>query len=269
MSALSFAKQTIFHNRSRACLWRHPVEATRLICGAAANWLLPLGERLVRQRGQECVVCGWRGLRFRSYLAPGNVQHATICPECGAFDRHRHLVHGFREELTARGDVPRTILGCSLAAATRYVLEHEGLGRCFRMDYDHVDPRYAPDVIADLRRAGFRTGSVDWIICSHVLEHVAELAPAVDELLRILKPGGVAWLQVPIHDDLARSEPIPVDPADFDAHTWRFGRDVTTLLERPGWDVACHRAAEELDEATRHRYGIHPVESFWLARKLG
>lgn len=38
----------------------------------------------------------------------------------------------------------------------------------------------------------------DVILCYHVLEHVADDRRAMGELLRVLKPGGWAILQVPI-----------------------------------------------------------------------
>lgn len=267
MSAWSFAKQTIFNPRSPACLWKHPRQGSRLVLGALGNGSLRMLEQLGAPVGQECPVCHWRGRRFRAYLSPENVIAASICPVCGSFDRHRHLALGIRAELAAQGQVPREILGFSISQDTRSILEREGLGRCFRSDFDNVDPRYQPDVIADLRQAAYRTASVDWIVCSHVLEHIPDLAPAVDELLRILRPGGVAWIQVAMDDAIERSHRIPVDPDSYDAHAWRFGCDTTALFARAGWTVTCHLAREQLDDATRTRYGIHPVERYWLARK--
>jgi ubiquinone/menaquinone biosynthesis C-methylase UbiE len=36
----------------------------------------------------------------------------------------------------------------------------------------------------------FRAGAFDWVLCSRVLSHVADLAAALGELARTLKPGG-------------------------------------------------------------------------------
>lgn len=267
MSAWSFAKQTILNPHSAACLWRHPRQGVALIHGALHNGGLRLLDHFGAPRRQECPICHWQGHRFRAYLSPESVIPASICPDCGSFDRHRHLALGIRAELAAKGQVPREILGFSISRDTRAILEREGLGRCFRSDFDRRDPRYEPDVIADLRNAGYRSHSVDWIVCSHVLEHITELSSAVDELQRILRPGGVAWIQVAVDDALDRSHQIPVDPFSYDAHAWRFGCDVTSLFERRGWTVTCHRASDQLDAAARARHGIHPVERYWLARK--
>ncbi|MEZ4387334.1 MAG: methyltransferase domain-containing protein [Candidatus Krumholzibacteriia bacterium] len=266
MSAWSYARRTLLNPRSRACFWTHPVQASRMVVGAAGNAVLGVGERVARRGPRECPVCRWQGLRFRAYIAPEVVIPACICPRCGSFDRHRHLVLGMREWLAREVKVPGRILGLSLSPAMAYLLAHEGLGRCFRSDLDRTDPRIEIDVVADLTRAGYRDDAFDWVVCSHVLEHIAELAPAVDELRRILAPGGVAWLQMAWNDDLAESHPIAVDPHAIDAHAWRFGRDIDRLLARPGWTVTRVHAGD-LAADLRQRHGIHPDERYWVLRR--
>ncbi len=267
MSAWSYARKTIFNGRSRACFWKHPVRAASMVLGAGGNRLLDFEERFRSRHDQTCPVCRWEGRRFRTFVSPDVVIPASICPVCGSFDRHRHLVLGMREVLSDQDRVPRTLLGLSLAPAMSYLLAHEGLGRCFKSDYDGRDPRHEHEVIADLARAGFGDAVFDWVVCSHVLEHVPDLEPAVDELVRVLRPGGLAWIQVAYQQGLVQSCRIPLDPHDFDAHVWRFGTDFTARLARPGWEVICEQAAS-LTPTARQRHGIHPVERYWLARKL-
>ncbi len=266
MSTWSYARRTLLNPRSRACFWKHPVQASRMLAGVAVNVSLGIAERVRRADRRECPVCRWQGWRFRTFISPEIVIPSSICPRCGSFDRHRHLVLGMREWLSQEGKVPGRILGLSLSPAMAYLLAHEGLGRCYRSDLDRTDPRLETDVVADLTRAGYRDGAFDWVVCSHVLDHVADLAPAVDELCRILAPGGVAWVQVAWNDDLAASHPIPIDPDAIDAHAWRFGRDVDGLLARPGWTVTCIHAGQ-LSAELRHRHGIHPEERYWVLRR--
>jgi SAM-dependent methyltransferase len=266
--AWSYARRTILNPRSRACFWKHPVQAGRMIVGAGSNWLLGLGDRLRRSGRRECPVCRWQGNSFRTFLSPDDVIPGCICPLCGSFDRQRYLALGMREALAEPAAVPRTLLGLSLTPAMSYLLAHEGLGRCFHVDYDRVDARYRPEAAIDLRRAGFATGSFDWIVCSHVLDHIPELEPAVDELVRLLRPGGRAWIQVAYQEGLARSHPIARDPRLLDAHAWRFGEDFTALLARPGWEMAARHAAA-LAPDVRRRHGIHTVERYWVGRREG
>jgi SAM-dependent methyltransferase len=240
----------------------------RLLAAAVGNLFLVLAERILPGRERECLVCNWQGRRFRTFLSADEIIADCICPECGSFDRHRQLVLGVRAELAARpGWSPEVMLGLSLSTAMRFVMEHEGLGRCFRSDITAEDHRFAPDLVTDLRQPGIGEATVDWIFCSHVLEHINELDTCVDELLRILRPGGIAWLQVPFEPGLAHSHRIAVDPHRAHAHAWQFAPDFGRLIERSGWTIAEVIAGETVPEPDRRRYGIHPLERYWLARK--
>jgi SAM-dependent methyltransferase len=58
----------------------------------------------------------------------------------------------------------------------------------------------APDVVADLntdRLRAFPDGSQDFVICSHVLEHLAEPIGLLADLHRILRPGGLLLILLP------------------------------------------------------------------------
>ncbi|MBQ4822286.1 class I SAM-dependent methyltransferase [Aquimarina sp. MMG016] len=53
------------------------------------------------------------------------------------------------------------------------------------------------DVKADICNLPFKDDEYDIIFCNHVLEHIPDDTKAMQELLRVLKPGGVAILQIP------------------------------------------------------------------------
>lgn len=57
------------------------------------------------------------------------------------------------------------------------------------------------DVKADICDLPFKNDEFDFIICNHVLEHIPDDTKAMQELYRILKPGGTAILQVPYQQD--------------------------------------------------------------------
>jgi len=73
-----------------------------------------------------------------------------------------------------------------------------------------------PDVVADLDRdrlGAVTEGSVDFVIASHVLEHLADPLGMVDEIHRVLRIGGVALILLPDRHatfDAARP-PTPLD----------------------------------------------------------
>lgn len=271
MSALDFARETLFNNNSPACLWKYPLQAGQVINGALGNMMMPMLEGLPLGAGRrDCPVCGWQGRNFRNFLSADEVIDHCICPGCGSFDRHRQLVLGVRTELSQKsGWNPDVILGYSLSTAMRFLLEHEGLARCFRTDIDADDDRFAPDIVSDLRQAPFADESVDWIFCSHVLEHIAELEACVDQIMRMLKPGGVAWIQVPFEPGRAHSRRIEIDPNRAHAHAWQFAPDFPMLIERDQWSVTEVIAADSLTRVQMEQHGVDPLERFWLARKHG
>ncbi len=270
MSALAFVRDTLFNPHSPACVWKHPLMAIRVFLGALENFLLPLGEKTALGESRECPVCGWTGHRFRNFLSSDEVIRHCICPGCGSFDRHRQLVLGVRGELASKScPTPTVMIGFSLSTALRFLLEHEGLARCFRSDIDATDKRFAPDLVMDMRNISLKDGAVDWVFCSHVLEHIPELEICVDEILRVLKPGGAAWIQVPFEPGRAHSRRIEIDPHRAHAHAWQFAPDFGTLIERPDWTVREVIAGENISRDDLKRYGIDPRERYWLARKSG
>lgn len=60
------------------------------------------------------------------------------------------------------------------------------------------------DVKADICNLPFESDSYDVILCNHVLEHIPDDTKAMQELYRVLKPGGMAILQIP--QDLSREK---------------------------------------------------------------
>ncbi|HEV2494766.1 MAG TPA: methyltransferase domain-containing protein [Terriglobia bacterium] len=53
-------------------------------------------------------------------------------------------------------------------------------------------------VVCDLRRLPFHDFTFDLVIASHVLEHIKEDRPAIQEIYRVLASEGIALLPVPI-----------------------------------------------------------------------
>jgi len=58
------------------------------------------------------------------------------------------------------------------------------------------------DVKADICNLPFKDNNFDVILCNHVLEHIPDDTKAMQELFRILKPGGFGVFQIP--QDLSR-----------------------------------------------------------------
>lgn len=64
----------------------------------------------------------------------------------------------------------------------------------------------------DITDIGFPDGHFDYLICNHVLEHVADDARGMREAARVLKPGGTAIFSVPLSGQDITWEPPPGMP---------------------------------------------------------
>ena len=60
-----------------------------------------------------------------------------------------------------------------------------------------IDPKTNPDIVADAHHLPFENESIDAIICKVVLEHVKEPHQVVEEIYRVLKPGGKCFVYLP------------------------------------------------------------------------
>ena len=64
-----------------------------------------------------------------------------------------------------------------------------------------VDPAHQPDFLHDLNKVPwpFADNQFHEIICHHVLEHLNDLPPAMDELHRICDSSGSIYIEIPHH----------------------------------------------------------------------
>ena len=101
------------------------------------------------------------------------------------------------------------------------------------------------DVKADICNLPFKDNEFDIILCNHVLEHIPDDTKAMQELFRILKPGGFGVFQIP--QDLKREQTFEDDTitdkkerakifGQYD-HVRIYGRDYFDKLRSIGFRV--------------------------------
>ncbi|EGV17451.1 Methyltransferase type 11 [Thiocapsa marina 5811] len=151
----------------------------------------------------ECPLCGYRG-PFRTVTPPtGRRKHAQ-CPCCGAFERHRLQCWCLHQLFDLHDFSRMRLLHFAPETHLRKLLEP----RVAR--YETAD-LYADDVdyCVDLQALPFPDAGYDFVYASHVLEHVPDDGRALAEIRRILAPGGMAILPVPIVADRTVEYPAP------------------------------------------------------------
>lgn len=86
-------------------------------------------------------------------------------------------------------------------------------------------PDYHPDIVGDIHNLPLADNSEEAIICIAVLEHVENPIRAMEEIYRVLKPGGYAFIYVPF---LYYYHAAPGYYDDF----WRFTKDALTDMSK-------------------------------------
>lgn len=122
------------------------------------------------------------------------------------------------------------------------------------------------DVKADICNLPFDDNAYDIIFCNHVLEHITDDTKAMQELYRVLKPGGMGIFQIP--QDLSRattfSDDTIVDQKErakifgqYD-HVRVYGRDYFDKLRSIGFKV--------VEEDYTNKITPELVEKYCLAK---
>lgn len=73
--------------------------------------------------------------------------------------------------------------------------------KCFRKNLRKSQPVYTLPIDPFNSELPFKEDSFDGIACSHVLEHVPDDLILIKELHRVLRPGGIAVILVPINEE--------------------------------------------------------------------
>jgi ubiquinone/menaquinone biosynthesis C-methylase UbiE len=99
-----------------------------------------------------------------------------------------------RHAITAWLAAPVTVVGVDRAQQDL----HTALRRAAEFESPDDDPRRSLGFArADGRRLPFADSSFDRVICAEVLEHVPDYEAVLEEIRRVLKPGGVLAVSVP------------------------------------------------------------------------
>ena len=138
------------------------------------------------------------GSSYRKFLPYGyqNLRQNALCPGTLSLERHRLLWLYLDLKTNFLTDAIRVL----------HVAPEQVFYKKFKFfshwDYTTTD-LHSPlaDVKADICALPFEDNTYDFILCNHVLEHIPNDLKAMEELYRVLKPGGTAILQVPLEED--------------------------------------------------------------------
>lgn len=226
------------------------------------------------------------GKSFRMFLpyGYGNQRNNVLSPSTLSLERHRLLwlylqneTDFFQSELDSDSSVgqPKSIKlrdteTSSVLKVLHFAPEQEFYKRFKKqanIEYTTTD-LLSPlaDVKADICNLPFEDNHYDVIFCNHVLEHIPDDTKAMQELYRVLKPGGMGIFQIP--QDVTRATTFSDDSivdqkerakifGQYD-HVRIYGRDYFDTLRSIGFKV--------IEEDYTNKLAPELVEKYCLAK---
>tara|TARA_R110001592_G_scaffold243783_1_gene504994 strand:- start:239719 stop:240489 length:771 start_codon:yes stop_codon:yes gene_type:complete len=131
------------------------------------------------------------------------------------------------------------------------------------------------DVKMDIHNIQYDDNTFDVVFCNHVLEHVDDDQQCMRELCRVLKPGGLAIMQVPFEKGrmLTDEDPSITDPEErirrfgqYD-HVRVYGKDYSERLINAGFKVDPIDFSQELKAEEYKKYALMPGEILYVCSK--
>ena len=214
-----------------------------------------------------CAACGATvSRRFRP--GPDGRPEAS-CPRCGSLERHRFLsllLGVLAPELRGLDTV------VEIAPSKQSTVLIERLGARHRISLDAGFDAREVDALASLTHLPLRDGSVDLLVCYHVLEHVPDDCTAMSEIARVLSPRGLALIEVPIKMGCATDEDPSATPEERvrrfgqrDHVRW-YGDDFDDRLSAAGLSSVRVTPPALVGDAAVEWFRLMPHEMVWVAR---
>ena len=134
------------------------------------------------------------GKSFRKFLPYGyeHQRENVLSPSTLSLERHRILWLYLKNETDFFSNKLKVL----------HFAPEQAFYKRFRklpnLDYTTTDLNSPlADVKADICDLPFEDNTYEFILCNHVLEHIPDDTKAMQEIYRVLKPGGTAILQIP------------------------------------------------------------------------
>ena len=225
-----------------------------------ASWAVPIMGIAYLGRGRECPLCGSRRRKFMPYGYVTSREDA-LCPRCLALERHRMIWLWITRHTDLLERRPRLLHIAPEVSLMRHLKPLYGnSGNYITADLESP----LADLHFDVQQIPLSDGSIEVVICNHLLEHVENDAVALKELHRILCHGGWGILLVP--EDRRRATTFEDDSVtdreertrlfgQYD-HRRVYGRDYDDRLRSAGFRVARIPCSDIATATERELYAI-------------
>nr|WP_040506873.1 class I SAM-dependent methyltransferase [Gillisia limnaea] len=182
------------------------------------------------------------GKSFRKFLPYGyeNQRENVLSPSTLSLERHRVLWLYLKNETEFFSKKLKVL---HFAPEQAFYKRFRKLSNLEYTTTDLNSP--LADVKADICDLPFEDDTYEFILCNHVLEHIPDDTKAMQEIYRILKPGGTAILQIPqdlnreftFQDDSITSQKERARIFGQYDHVRIYGKDFFQKLRAIGFEV--------------------------------
>ncbi|MFZ2905042.1 MAG: class I SAM-dependent methyltransferase [Cyclobacteriaceae bacterium] len=221
------------------------------------------------------VICPICQSGFRKFLPYGriNPRENALCPNCLSLERHR-LIWMYLKEQTDFFKSGKDVL--HIAPEACYITRFEKLHGDRYITADIESP--LAKVKMDIHQIPFGDNHFDVVLCNHVLEHVRDDIQAMREIKRVLKPGGIAILQIPFFNPVPE---VTFEDASItdkrerekifgqDDHVRKYGKDYPKRIEQSGLLAVEEAYVNNLTEEVRQKFGLVKGEIIYKGVKHG
>jgi len=150
----------------------------------------------------DCPICGYNG----PFMDKNNRLRAK-CPKCGELERARMAMLVVKQIYDDKKASETDVLHVSPENFLRKIFKEKYKSYISSDLYrEDVDQQF------DIQSIPYPDNSFDLVFASHVLEYVKDDRQAIQEIKRVLRPGGLAFLPVPmLHDKTIDFEERPLN----------------------------------------------------------
>ena len=201
----------------------------------------------------------------------GSGRRASACPLCRCIDRERLILLYLQNEMNPQQWQELKVLHIAPEPAIARWLAEQKPKEYVKGDFFSQGYQYAADTVhLDIQALNWESEYFDLIICSHVLEHVADDKKAIQELNRVCRFNGMLLVMVPMAlDNEVTIEGDGTEHPEFRKqhfgqfdHLRLYGCDFINRLSERNWRVSNWQFPERL---ANHR--LNPLEYLFVGIK--
>lgn len=218
---------------------------------------------------RECIICGKNFVNFYStgieeeifhkhHIIGGGYRENAVCPCCGSIDRERWLSYVLFSKLKVLNNGGRILHFAPEEHISSLIRENK------KIDYytGDIEPGKAMHII-DITDMQYKDHVFDYVISSHVMEHIVNEEKAVSEVIRVLKPDGKWIFSFPIcmefktyEDDSIVTEEQRLKAYGQKDHVRLYGNDFKERFEKYGLKLEIYSPKDELPTEVIERWGL-------------